>query len=161
MIEIRQASEVDSDQIWEIIKGVISKGDTYTFDPNSSKETMLNYWFGPDRHTYVATEKGKIVGTFLIRANQPGLGAHIANGAYMVHEAASGKGVGKKMGEFSLVEAKRLGYTAMQFNIVIKSNVRAVHLWQKLGFKIIVEIPDAINHQENGLTNAYIMYRKL
>jgi len=49
----------------------------------------------------------------------------------------------------------------MQFNIVIKSNVRAVHLWQTLGFKIIGEIPDAFNHKENGLTNAYIMYRKL
>ena len=65
------------------------------------------------------------------------------------------------MGEFSLAEAKRLGYTAMQFNIVIKSNARAVNLWQNLGFKIIGEIPDAFNHKENGMTNAYIMYRKL
>ena len=161
MIEIRKANAEDKDQIWEIIREVISKGDTYTFDPNSSKETMLNYWYGPDRHTYVATDKGKIVGTFMIRDNQPGLGAHIANGAYMVSEAASGKGIGKKMGEFSLAEAKRLGYTAMQFNIVIKSNTRAVHLWQNLGFKIIGEIPDAFNHKENGMTNAYIMYRKL
>jgi len=161
VIEIRKANAEDSGQIWEIIKEVISKGDTYTFDPNSSKESMLNYWYGPDRHTYVATDKGIIVGTFLIRDNQPGLGAHIANGAYMVSEAASGKGIGKKMGEFSLAEAKRLGYTAMQFNIVIKSNTRAVHLWQNLGFKIIGEIPDAFNHKKNGMTNAYIMHRKL
>ena len=100
MIEIRKAMSEDSDQIWEIIREVISKGDTYTFDPNSSKETMLNYWYGPDRHTYVATDKGKIVGTFMIRDNQPGLGAHIANGAYMVSEAASGKGIGKRWGNF-------------------------------------------------------------
>ena len=161
VIDIRNATAEDSDQIWEIIREVISKGDTYTFDPDSSKETMLNYWYGPGRHTYVATDKGKIVGTFLIRDNQPGLGAHVANGAYMVPEVASGKGIGKKMGEFSLAEAKRLGYTAMQFNIVIKSNTRAVRLWQNLGFKIIGEIPDAFNHKENGMTNAYIMYRKL
>ena len=64
MIEIRNANAEDSDQIWEIIREVISKGDTYTFDPNSSKEMMLNYWYGPDRYTYVATDKGKIVGTF-------------------------------------------------------------------------------------------------
>ena len=74
MIEIRNANAEDSDQIWEIIREVISKGDTYTFDPNSSKEMMLNYWYGPDRYTYVATDKGKIVGTFLIRDNQPGPG---------------------------------------------------------------------------------------
>ena len=161
MIEIRKATAEDNSQVWEIIKEVISKGDTYTFDPSSSKETMLNFWYGPDRHTYVAIDNGKIVGTFMIRDNQPGLGAHVANGSYMVSESASGKGIGKKMGEFSLAEAKRLGYKAMQFNIVIKSNVRAVNLWQNLGFKIIGEIPDAFNHKQNGLTNAYIMYRKL
>jgi ribosomal protein S18 acetylase RimI-like enzyme len=161
VIEIRNATPEDSDQIWEIIREVISKGDTYTFDPNTSKETMLNYWYGADRYTYVAIDKTKIVGTFMIRDNQPGLGSHIANGSYMVSEAAAGKGIGKKMGEFSFAEAKRFGYTAMQFNIVIKSNRRAVNLWQNLRFKIIGEIPDAFNHKENGMTSAYIMYRKL
>jgi ribosomal protein S18 acetylase RimI-like enzyme len=79
----------------------------------------------------------------------------------MVTGKASGKGIGKKMGEFSMEEARRLGYKAMQFNIVIKSNTRAVQLWQKLGFNIIGEIPDAFNHKVDGLTNAYIMHRKL
>lgn len=161
MLKIRKAIPEDNDQIWKIIREVISKGDTYTFDPNSSKETMLDYWCGQDRHTYVATDEGEIVGTFMIRDNQPGLGSHIANAGYMVSESASGKGVGKTMGEFSLEEARRLGYKAMQFNIVIKSNTRAIQLWQKLGFKIIGEIPDAFDHKENGLTNAYIMHRKL
>jgi ribosomal protein S18 acetylase RimI-like enzyme len=49
----------------------------------------------------------------------------------------------------------------MQFNIVVKSNERAVRLWQLLGFKIIGEIPEAFNHQTMGMTNAYIMYQKL
>lgn len=161
MLEIRKAVPGDHDQIWNIIKEVISKGDTYAFDPNSSRQTMLDYWCGNDRHPYVATDNGKILGTFVIKDNQPGLGSHIANAGYMVGENAAGKGIGKVMGEFSLEEAKRLGYTAMQFNIVVKSNTRAVQLWQKLGFTIIGEIPDAFNHKQDGLTNAYIMYRKL
>lgn len=161
MLEIRKAESEDHNQIWEIIRAVISKGDTYAFDPNSSRETMLDYWCGKDRYTYVATDNGKIVGTFVMKENQPGLGSHIANAGYMVSEKASGKGIGKAMGKFSLAEAKRLGYKAMQFNIVVKSNVRAVQLWQKLGFTIIGEIPDAFNHKENGMTNAYIMHRKL
>lgn len=161
MLEIRKAIPGDHDQIWNIIKEVISKGDTYAFDPNSSKQTMLDYWCGVGRHTYVATDNGEILGTFVMKDNQPGLGSHIANAGYMVAEKAAGKGIGKAMGEFSLEEAKRLGYTAMQFNIVVKSNTRAVQLWQKLGFTIIGEIPDAFNHKQNGLTNAYIMHRKL
>ena len=79
----------------------------------------------------------------------------------MTLPGASGLGVGKAMGEFSLEEAKRLGYKAMQFNIVIKSNERAIRLWEKLGFKIIGEIPEAFNHKQNGLTDAFIMHQKL
>ena len=161
MVEIRKAVEEDNDQIWDIIKEVISKGDTYTFSPDSSKEEMISYWFGRDKHTYVAIDEKIIVGTFIIKNNQPGLGSHIANASYMVSEKSSGKGIGKLMGEFSLKEAKRVGYLAMQFNIVVKSNTRAIALWKLLGFDIIGEIPDAFNHKEKGLTNAYIMYRKL
>lgn len=161
MVEIRKAQEKDQDAIWEISREVIATGDTYTFSPDSTKEQMLAFWMGKDRHTYVAVENEEVLGMFLIKDNQPGLGAHIANAAYMVSEKAEGKGVGKSMCLYSLDEAKRLGYLAMQFNIVIKSNERAVKLWQKLGFQIIGEIPEAFRHKQLGLTNAYIMYRKL
>ena len=79
----------------------------------------------------------------------------------MVSPAAKGKRVGRRMCEFSLEEAKRLGYKAMQFNFVVKSNEVAIKLWLSLGFEIIGEIPEAFNHAENGLINAYIRYRKL
>jgi L-amino acid N-acyltransferase YncA len=161
MIEIRKATLDDHNAIWEIIQQVISNGDTYVFDPKSSKEKMLEYWCGRDKHTYVTEANGTIAGTFIIKNNQPDLGSHVANASYMTLPSASGQGIGQAMGEVSLQEAKRLGYKAMQFNIVVKSNEIAVRLWQKLGFEIIGEIPEAFNHKQNGLTNAYIMYRKL
>ncbi|WPU98536.1 GNAT family N-acetyltransferase [Mucilaginibacter sp. cycad4] len=161
MITIRKATVADRDPVWQIIREVISGGDTYVFDPASPKEKMLAYWFDPEKHTYVAVDNDDVAGTFVIRDNQPDLGAHVANGAYMISSKAAGRGIGKLMGEYSLQEAKHLGYKAMQFNFVVKSNRRAVQLWQKLGFDIIGEIPDAFNHQQNGFTNAYIMYRKL
>ncbi|MVM37113.1 GNAT family N-acetyltransferase [Spirosoma sp. HMF3257] len=161
MLDIRNATQADYESIWEIIQQVISSGDTYVFAPDSSRERMLAYWCGQDKYTYVAELNGKLVGTFMIKDNQPDLGSHIANAGFMTDPTATGQGVGTAMGTFSLEEAKRLGYTAMQFNIVIKSNDRAVRLWQKLGFTIIGEIPDAFTHKQNGLTNAYIMYRKL
>ncbi|MBD2705364.1 GNAT family N-acetyltransferase [Spirosoma sp. BT702] len=161
MITIRKATPADADAIWAIIKEVIATGDTYVFAPDSSREKMLNFWLGADKHTYVALLNDVVVGTFLLKDNQPDLGSHIANGAYMTSPNAGGQGIGKMMGEFSLKEAKLLGYRAMQFNIVIKSNELAVRLWQKLGFTILGEIPEAFNHQQLGLTNAYMMYRKL
>lgn len=161
MIEIRKAMETDGEGIWQIIKEVIATGDTYAFDPNSSREKMLAYWCSADKHTYVSLINNEIAGTFIIKDNQPDLGSHIANASYMTAKAASGQGIGKSMGEFSLQEAKRLGYKAMQFNLVVKTNDKAIRLWQKLGFTIIGEIPEAFNHMKYGFINAYIMHRKL
>lgn len=161
MIAIRKATPTDYNQIWNILKQVIAGGDTIAFSPVSSKEKMLEFWCGPDKHSNVAIIDEEVVGTLFIKDNQPDLGSHIANAGYLTLPSARGKGVGLAMGEFSLVEAKRLGYQAMQFNIVVKSNHGAVRLWQKLGFKIIGEIPEAFNHMQLGMTNAYIMYQKL
>jgi ribosomal protein S18 acetylase RimI-like enzyme len=168
MLEIRKATEEDKPAVWQIVKAVIAGGDTYTFAPDSTEEEMMAFWFSPDKHTYIAllseppaSAGGAIAGTFFLKANQPALGAHIANAGYMVAPGNYGKGIGRQMAEWSLGEARRLGFTAMQFNFVVKSNVHAVKLWQDIGFEIIGEIPDAFDHRQNGMTNAYIMYRKL
>ena len=180
MLEIRKATDADHEAVWQIIKAVIATGDTYVFAPDTPRGEMLAYWFAPDKHTYVAVwaepaasngrpENGaapttplpKIVGTFFLKANQPGLGAHVGNAGYMVAPDAKGKRVGRTMAEYSLTEARRLGFRSMQFNFVVKSNEVAVKLWKSVGFEIIGEIPEAIDHARDGLTNAYIMYRKL
>lgn len=160
-MEIRKVKTTDHDQVWDILKEIIRKGDVFAYPQDSSKEEMISSWCHADKHTYVAVEDGDVVGTFFIQDNQPGLGSHIANAGYAVHIKNVGKGIGRYMGEYSLAEAKRLGYKAMQFNLVVKSNDTAVQLWKKIGFEIIGEIPEAFSHCKNGLTNAYIMYRKL
>jgi ribosomal protein S18 acetylase RimI-like enzyme len=161
MIDIRKAAESEKPAVWRIIKAVIAGGDTYVFPPETPRDEMLEYWFAPDKHVYVACQDDAIVGTFWLKPNYPGLGSHVCNAAYMVAPDSAGKGIGRKMAEFSLDEARRLGFTAMQFNFVVASNTAAVRLWQSIGMKVIGEIPDAFDHARDGLTNAYIMYRKL
>jgi L-amino acid N-acyltransferase YncA len=157
----RLANLSDHEAVWQIISAVISTGDTYVFAPDSSKEKMLNYWFSTDKKTYVAEENNEILGTFYLKENQPDLGSHIVNAGYMVSEKARGKGLGQLMAKFSLDEARRLGFRGMQFNLVVKTNEKAVKLWLKLGFEIIGEIPDAYKHSSLGYVNSYIMYQKL
>ncbi len=166
MAKIRKAETRDKNAVWEIIREVIAGGDTYVFDPGSSKEEMLDYWFSPEKNVYVVSEMSSqetevVLGTFWLKTNQPGLGDHVCNAAYMVSPAAHGKGIGRKMAEFSLEEARRLGFTAMQFNFVVASNTAAVRLWQSIGMEIIGTIPKAFRHKALGSTDAYIMYREL
>ena len=160
-LDVKKITEDDFDEVWTLIKKIITKGDTYVFSPETKKNQMLSYWCSKSNHTYIVQNDGKLVGTFLIKDNQPGLGSHIANAAFMTEPDETGKGVGRLMSEFALKEAKNLGYSAMQFNFVVKSNSRAIRLWKKLGFLVIGEVPEAFNHATEGLTNALIMYRKL
>ena len=160
-IQIRKAEASDQDGVWEIISRVIAGGDTYVFDPKTPREVMIPYWYAPEKYTYVAELAGRIVGTYIMKDNQPGLGSHIANASYMVHPDFHGRGIGKALGQHSLQEGRNLGYQALQFNIVIKTNTAAVELWLKLGFEIIGEIPKAFQHSKSGPVPALIMYREL
>ncbi|PWJ40146.1 GNAT family N-acetyltransferase [Sediminitomix flava] len=159
--KIRKAEIEDYQEIWEIIDEVIRTGDTYVFSPSSDKQKMLRYWCSSDKFTYVLTVDDKIVGTFILKENQPDLGSHVCNAAFMVDPKLAGQGIGYQMGAFALEEAKKLGFKAMQFNIVVKTNEAAVALWKKLGFEIVGEVPEVFNHAKEGYTSAYIMWRKL
>ncbi len=161
MISIRKAIPADAVSIWPIVKTVNIGGNYFPFSPELNESEMMEYWMDKNNNVYVALENDVILGSFYLKNNQPGLASHIANAGYAVAEECRGKGIGKLMGEFSLTEAKKLGYRAMQFNLVVKTNEKAVRLWKNIGFEIIGEIPEAFNHKELGFVNAYIMYQKL
>jgi len=63
--------------------------------------------------------------------------------------------------EHGLKTAPTLGFRAMQFNFVLTSNERAIATWQKYGFDIIGQIPEAYNHPKLGYVDALVMHRKL
>ena len=161
MIEIRAATEADRDAIWNIFHEIIAAGDTYAFDPKMSREEALAYWFRADTHPYVAEKGDRIAGTYIVRPNQLGPGSHVANAAFMVASDAQGFGVGRRMAEHCLSEARRMGFRAMQFNFVISTNTPAIHLWEQLGFKIVGTLPGAFHHTEKGYVDVYVMYRSL
>lgn len=159
-MNIRIADKADEDAIWEIFRAVIAPGDTYVFDPGMSREEAMAYWLAPDNYTYVVEKDGCIFGTYLFRVNQPALGSHVANAAFMVSPSARGLGLGRRMGEHCLAEACRLGFRAMQFNFVVSTNEPAVRLWQQLGFKIVGTLPGAFRHSKLGFVDAYVMFRE-
>jgi ribosomal protein S18 acetylase RimI-like enzyme len=109
----------------------------------------------------VAEDGGHIVGTYYLRANNRGGGAHVANCGYMSAQAATGRGVARAMCEDSLRYARERGFSAMQFNFVIASNQRAVRLWRACGFAIAGRLPEAFQHPRLGLVDALVMVRRL
>ena len=161
MITIRKAGEADFDAIWRIFHQVVQRGDTYTYDPETTREQAHSIWMSSDHPTYVACVEDRVVGTYFLKPNQPGLGSHVANAGYMVDADERGKGLGRVMCEHSLEVARGMGFHAMQFNMVVSTNESAVALWKKVGFSIVGTLPQAYRHRELGLVDAYVMHRFL
>ena len=147
--------------IWAIIEPVLLAGETYALPRDMKQSQAISYWCGNDRETFVAEEDGHVVGTYYLRANQLGGGDHVANCGYITSKDASGRGIARKMCEHSLERAKASGFRAMQFNLVVSTNERAVRLWQSLGFTIVGSLPGAFAHPEKGDVDAFVMFRKL
>jgi ribosomal protein S18 acetylase RimI-like enzyme len=160
-LAVRSATAADADAIWAILEPIIRAGETYALPRDMARADALAYWLGADRETFVAEEEGAILGTYYLRANQAGGGAHIANAGYASAQAASGRGVATTMAEHSFGHARRRGFRAMQFNFVISSNTRAVALWQRLGFAIVGRLPEAFAHPSLGFVDALVMFRSL
>lgn len=158
---IRPANQDDHDAIWRIIGPTIRAGETYALDRDLSEADALAYWTGPDRDTFVVEEEGAILGTYYIKPNQAGGGKHVCNCGYMTDPAAGGRGVARLMHDHSLAHARASGFRAMQFNFVISSNVRAVKLWQSLGFETVGRLPGAFLHPSEGYVDALVMFRDL
>lgn len=158
---IRRARQDDHPAIWRILEPTIRAGETYALACDMSEAAALAYWTGADRETFVAEADGRILGTYVLRANQPGGGAHVANCGYMTAADAVGRGVARAMCEHSLAHARECGFRAMQFNFVVSSNERAVKLWQGLGFETVGRLPLAFQHPRLGFVDALVMFRVL
>src|ERR1700730_17871697 len=159
--KIRSTIAGDWPAIWKISRSVVQRGDTYAFSPELDEKSALEIWFAAGAQIFVAEAKRRVVGTFFVKPNQPGLGSHVANAGFMVDPAMTGAGIGRAMGEYALAWAKHQGYQAMQFNFVVSTNTGAVALWKKLGFAIIGTIPRGFHHAQLGYVDVYVMHREL
>jgi L-amino acid N-acyltransferase YncA len=160
-LRVREAHAADFDSVWPIFHEVVAAGDTYSYDPDTTREEAFAHWMEKPRQTFVVEDGGQILGTYYIKTNHDGGGRHVCNCGFMVSAAARGRGLAKLMCEHAQAVAIELDYQAMQFNFVVASNTGAVRLWQKLSFEIVGTLPKAFNHPEIGYVDAYVMYKWL
>ena len=162
-MRIRAATDEDQAAIWRILEPTIRAGETYAVDRDLTQAQALAYWRSPKHEVFVAEDEthDEILGTYYLRPNQGGGGAHVCNCGYMTGAWANGRGVARAMCAHSLEHARARGYRAMQFNIVVSTNERALKLWQSFGFAIVGRLPGAFQHPRLGFVDGCVMYRAL
>jgi GNAT superfamily N-acetyltransferase len=157
-LTLADAGPDDYTELYEAFAVVVAAGEGYPQPVGPlSTEDFTEYWLEHKSAVVVArlADQGGLVGSYYLKPNYPGRAAHIANAGYFVVADVRGRGIGQVLVEDSLVEARRLGFDALQFNLVFASNP-ARRLYERLGFEVVGRIPDAVDGED-----ALIYWRRL
>lgn len=161
MTLIRLATADDQEALWPMLRDVFRAGETYAVPRDISKAAAIQLWCETPTATFVAKTAGRISGSYYIKPNQMGGGAHVCNCGYIVSPVARGQGIAAQMCIDSQARARDLGFRAMQFNLVLTSNAGALRLWSRLGFETIGTLPAAFAHPSLGYVDACVMHKAL
>ncbi|WP_239312520.1 GNAT family N-acetyltransferase [Frankia sp. Cj3] len=162
-VKLRRASYADWPVLSPLWRAVVAAGDTYFYAPDTPESVAAAFWMpGDPAETWLAEDLNMgVLGTYLLKPNQIGLGDHVANAGFMVDPVVRGRGIGRQLGEHCLARAAELGYRAIQFNAVVANNAIALALWRSLGFVIVGTVPKAFRHHQLGEIDIHIMHRFL
>ena len=148
--------------MWALLEPVFRAGETFPHDPAISEAEAQVAWVERSQAVMVAVDASDaLVGTYYLRPNSLSLGAHVANAGYVVAEHARRQGIGSRLCQHSLQAARRLGFRAMQFNLVVSTNSAGLHCWQRNGFQVVGTLPGAFRHRQLGYVDALVMFQGL
>ena len=133
----------------------MEEGGAFPRDPPADEATFRVGWIDGKTGVYVAHIDGALAGSYHLLPNYDGTAGHIANAGYMVAPEFRRRGLGRALVEHSLGEARRHGFDAMMFNLVIESNPSR-RLYEQLGFEAVGRVPEAIRGED-----AIVYWRKL
>jgi len=161
-LQIRPFEPTDWPGVWGLLEPVFRAGESFPHDPSITEAEARTLWVEQSRAVLVALDgNGTVVGSYYLRPNSLYLGAHVANAAYVVAEPCRRQGIGSRLCQHSLQAARRLGFRAMQFNLVVSTNTAGLRCWQQNGFQLIGTLPGAFRHRQLGYVDAHVMVKTL
>lgn len=141
-IIIREFQKSDVPSMIEIWNTIVKDGIAFP-QMNELDQESGEAFFKEQSYTGVAEDvnTGMIVGLYILHPNNIGRCGHISNASYAVKKEERGKHIGKLLVCDCMKKAKTLGFRILQFNAVVKTNLSARHLYEKLGFIPLGVIP--------------------
>ncbi len=159
-MNVRRYEEADLPRMAEIWNQVVEDGIAFPQLQTLKLDSARDFFAGQS-FSAVAEEDGEILGLYILHPNNEGRCGHIANASYAVDRSARGKGAGEALVSHCLETAAALGFRLMQFNAVVKSNLGAIHLYEKLGFVRIGEVPGGFLMKDGHYEDIVLFYHTL
>ncbi len=157
---IRAYREQDLPEMIAMWNEVVDEGNAFPQEELLTEETGGRF-FASQSRTGVAEEEGKIVGLYILHPNNVGRCGHICNASYAVLSSCRGRGIGRAMVKDCMARAKELGFGVLQFNAVVENNLRAIRLYESLGFVRLGTIPGGFRAKDGKFQSICPFYRVL
>lgn len=132
---------------------IVEEGNAFPQEEPLTKETGQLFFAGQSYCGVAADEDGQVRGLSILHPNNVGRCGHIANASYAVDASCRGKGIGELLVRDSMAAAGRLGFSILQLNAVVESNMPARRLYERLGFHRLGVIPNGFRMKDGSLAN--------
>ena len=161
-LAIREYESTDAKDAARIWNEVVEDGVAFPQEEFLTEQSGDEF-FRAQTRTAVAVDldTGKILGLYILHPNNIGRCGHIANASYAVSRSARGLHIGEKLVLDCLAEAKRAGFSIMQFNAVVATNIHALHLYKRLGFTPLGTIPRGFRRKDGHYEDIVVHYKEL
>ena len=160
-IPLRQYSNNDLPAMLRIWNEVVEDGIAFPQEETLNEKTGGDF-FASQSHTAVAvTENGAVCGLYILHPNNVGRCGHIANASFAVDKKMRGLHIGERLVRDCLTQAKARGFSILQFNAVVATNVHARHLYERLGFVPLGTIPNGFRLKDGTFADICPYYRTL
>lgn len=175
-VMVRDGSTADWADIWPFFRALIAAGESICLPNIMMGSDARTLWFGGvDTEVIVAVDPrdkptvenpdspivGRVVGSASMRTARDGHGRHVARAGFVVDPRLHGQDVEKELAIAVLTRARAAGFTAVEIDPVVETDVEAIEAWRSLGFEIVGTRPRAFEHPRDGMVGLHVMYRAL
>lgn len=160
-ITVRTYTPADLPHMIRIWNEVVEEGMAFPQENFLTAETGRDFFAAQTLCGVAEDETGKIYGLYILHPNNEGRCGHICNASYAVSADHRGLHIGEKLVSDCLAQAKACGFTVMQFNAVVASNIHARHLYERLGFVQLGVIPKGFRMKDGHFEDICPYYHEL
>lgn len=161
-ISIRAYRETDLPEMTAIWNEIVEEGVAFPQEELLTEKSAAEF-FALQTYSAVAeeTETGRVLGLYILHPNNVGRCGHICNASYAVASQARGMHIGEKLVLDCLKEGKKHGFGILQFNAVVRTNLHARHLYERLGFIGLGIIPRGFRMKDGHYEDICPYYHEL
>ena len=137
---VRKYESGDLPEMIRIWNEVVDEGNAFPQEERLGERSGEEFFAGQS-YCGVAVDEDGVCGLYILHPNNVGRCGHICNASYAVTGEKRGRHIGEQLVLDCIEQARAHGFGILQFNAVVKTNVHARHLYERLGFTQLGTIP--------------------